>query len=141
MKTLMILLLLAVIGLWWMSRENRDLSRGLGSANLLITLQEKDLSHARDQLSALSENTRRNELAQLALRQQLVAAQQLSQRRNQRMTRLLNENETLRRWYQSLLPDDIARLHARPGFDNPTDYLRWLSESGELPHTGQPAQN
>lgn len=141
MKTLMIFLLLAVIGLWWMSREIRDLSRDLGNANHMIAMQKKDLSSAGGQLRALSENARRNELAQLALRQQLAAAQQLSQRRNQRITRLLNENETLRQWYQSLLPDDIARLHARPGFDNPTDYLRWLSESSELPYTGQPAQN
>ncbi|AJI96223.1 phage lysis regulatory, LysB family protein [Yersinia ruckeri] len=141
MKTLFVLLLLAAIGLWWMSRENSELSHGLSTANQTIATQKKDLSTVRNQLNALAESAKRNELAQVALRQQLVAAQQLDQHRNQRITRLLNENETLRRWYQSLLPDDITRLHTRPGFDNPADYLRWLSEGDKLPDTVQPTQN
>lgn len=141
MKTVMLLLLLAALGLWWMSYENGDLSRRLSAAHQTIAIQEYNLSSAKKQLAALSETAKRNERAQVKLRQQLAAAQRLDHRRTQRITRRLNENEMLRHWYHSLLPDDIARLHARPRFDHPADYLRWMSDGGELPDTGQPTQN
>ena len=92
-------------------------------------------------ISELQASGQRNERAQVVLRQQITAAGQLASRRNQTITRLLNENETLHRWYQSALPDDVVRLHTRPEFTNPGDYLRWLSESQQLPDTGQSPEN
>lgn len=92
-------------------------------------------------ISELQASGQRNERAQVVLRQQITAAGQLASRRNQTITRLLNENETLHRWYQSALPDDVVRLHTRPEFTNPGDYLRWLSESHQLPDTGQSPEN
>lgn len=92
-------------------------------------------------ISELQASGQRNERAQMVLRQRIIAAGQLASRRNQTITRLLNENETLRRWYQSALPDDVVRLHTRPEFTNPGDYLRWLSEGQQLPDTGQSSEN
>lgn len=141
MKTLIILLMVAVVGLWWLTRENRELGQALSDATQTIGTQKNNLSTLNNQLNMVRDNASRSERAQVALRQQLSHAQQLANGKDQKITRLLNENKTLRDWYQSALPDDIARLHTRPAFDTPDAYLRWLSEGGELPDTGNPTEN
>lgn len=141
MKTLIILLMVAVVGLWWLTRENRELGQALSDATQTIGTQKNNLSTLNNQLNMVRDNASRSERAQVVLRQQLSHAQQLANGKDQKITRLLNENKTLRDWYQSALPDDIARLHTRPAFDTPDAYLRWLSEGDELPDTGKPAEN
>ncbi|MBP1005608.1 LysB family phage lysis regulatory protein, partial [Serratia fonticola] len=136
MKTLMILLVVAVVAVWWIGRENRELTRSLSDATETIGKQKKDLQAAQHTLTELEGRTRSNERAQVLLREQRDTAEALASRRNQTITRLLNENEALRRWYQSPLPDDVIRLHRRPRFATPDDYLRWLSEGQQLPDTG-----
>ena len=141
MKTLIILLMVAVVGLWWLTRENRELGQALSDATQTIGTQKNNLSTLNNQLNMVRDNASRSERAQVVLRQQLSHAQQLATGKDQKITRLLNENKALRDWYQSALPDDIARLHTRPAFDTPDAYLRWLSEGDELPDTGKPAEN
>ena len=141
MKTLIILLIVAVVGLWWLTRENRELGQALSDATQTITTQKNGLATLNNQLNVVRDNADRSERAQVVLRQQLSHAQQLATGKDQKITRLLNENKALRDWYQSALPDDIARLHTRPAFDTPDAYLRWLSEGDELPDTGKPAEN
>ena len=141
MKTLIILLMVAVVGLWWLTRENRELGQALSDATQAITTQKNDLATVNNQLNVARDNANRSERAQVVLRQQLSHAQQIANDKDQKITRLLNENKALRDWYQSALPDDIARLHTRPAFDTPDAYLRWMSEGGELPDTGKPAEN
>ncbi|WP_042840572.1 Rz-like lysis system protein LysB, partial [Yersinia aldovae] len=72
-----------------------------------------------------------------ALRQSLSHASSLSLSREQRIQRLLNENKVLRDWFATALPADVIRLHQRPAFANPNDYLRWLSDGEQLPAAGQ----
>ncbi len=141
MKTLIILLVVAVVGLLWLKRENRELGQALSDATQTITTQKNNLATLNNQLNVVRDNADRSERAQMVLRQQLSHAQQLATGKDQKITRLLNENKALRDWYQSALPDDIARLHTRPAFDTPGAYLRWLSEGDELPDTGKPAEN
>lgn len=141
MKTLIILLVVAVVGLLWLKRENRELGQALSDATQTITTQKNNLATLNNQLNVVRDNANRSERAQVVLRQQLSHAQQLATGKDQKITRLLNENKALRDWYQSALPDDIARLHTRPAFDTPDAYLRWLSEGDELPDTGKPAEN
>lgn len=141
MKTLIILLIVAVVGLWWLKRENRELGQALSDATQTIGMQKNDLATLNNQLNVVRDNANRSERAQVALRQKLSHAQKLATGKDQKITRLLNENKALRDWYQSALPDDIARLHTRPAFDTPDAYLRWLSEGDELPDTGRPTEN
>lgn len=131
------LLAVLVITKWQLSRAENTL-----------TLQGITLSQQKDTLLAqsaalgrLQDNARRNEQAQAELRTKLSQAGQLAAGRERTLTRLLNENADLRRWYSANLPDDVKRLHTRPAFDNPDDYLRWLSEGNELPDTGQQPGN
>lgn len=141
MKTLIILLIVAVVGLLWLKRENRELGQALSDATQTITTQKNNFATLNNQLNVVRDNANRSERAQVVLRQQLSHAQQLATGKDQKITRLLNENKALRDWYQSALPDDIARLHTRPAFDTPDAYLRWLSEGDELPDTGKPTEN
>lgn len=137
MKIIITLLVLAVAAVLWVGRENRELTRSLSDATKTLGQQKKDLQATQGALATLQANARNNERAQLLLREQRDTAEALANRRNQTITRLLNENENLRRWYQSPLPDDVIRLHRRPGFATPDDYLRWLSEGQQLPDTGK----
>lgn len=120
----------------------------LTNAETTLSQQAITLSQQKDTLLAqsaaigtLQDNARRNEQAQTELRTKLSQAGQLAASRDKKIMRLLNENADLRRWYGTALPDDLKRLHHRPAFDNPDAYLRWLSESNELPDTGQPPGN
>ncbi|AYN29708.1 LysB family phage lysis regulatory protein [Buttiauxella sp. 3AFRM03] len=140
MKTLMILLLLAVAGLMWMKRENNTLTRSFEKANRVAGEQQTQIIMLRNQLGVAAKLRQRNEQAQVDLRNQLTTANTLAANRGNTVTRLLNENKALREWYESDLPDDIIRLHTRPAFTTTADYLQWLSESGAVSDTGkQPA--
>ncbi|WP_409161201.1 Rz-like lysis system protein LysB [Pectobacterium sp. B2J-2] len=131
------LLAVLVVAKWQLSRAESTLSQ-----QAIALSQQKDTLLAQSAaIGSLQDNARRNEQAQAELRTKLLQAGQLAASRDKTMTRLLNENADLRRWYGTALPDDIKRLHRRPTFDNPDAYLRWLSESNELPDTGQPPGN
>jgi LysB family phage lysis regulatory protein len=141
MKTALIFLLVTLVLLVATLNGLKRANSRLEAANESISTLKRDLKDSGLALDELKASTARNERAQVVLRGQISAAHQLATRRNQTITRLLNENETLRRWYQSALPDDVARLHNRPEFATPDDYLRWLSEGQQLQGTGQPAEN
>ncbi|WP_323667094.1 Rz-like lysis system protein LysB [Pectobacterium punjabense] len=115
--------------------------RSLRQQGITLTQQKDALLAQSAAIGTLQDNARRNEQAQAALRTKLSQAGQLAVSRDNKITRLLNENADLRRWYGAALPDDIKRLHRRPTFDNPDAYLRWLSEGNELPDTGQQPGN
>lgn len=141
MKIIITLLVLAVVAVWWIGRENSELTRSLSDATETIGKQKKALQASQNALTELKTRARSDERAQVLLREQRDTAEALANRRNQTITRLLNENEALRRWYLSPLPDDVIRLHRRPGFATPDDYLRWLSEGQQLPDTGKPTDH
>ncbi|PDM27345.1 protein lysB, partial [Escherichia coli] len=63
----------------------------------------------------------KNELAQVALRQELENAAKREAQREKTITRLLNENEDFRRWYGADLPDAVRRLHQRPACTDASD--------------------
>ncbi|CNF50921.1 Rz-like lysis system protein LysB [Yersinia mollaretii] len=92
------------------------------------------------QLIALALTANANNQAQARLRQQVASTDQLLAQRNSQIKRLYRENETLRRWADAPLPDDIIRLRQRPAFTGAADYRQWLSEGHSLPVSGsQPA--
>lgn len=141
MKTLVAFLVLALVVAGWVKWDNLRLTRALSKSTRTVSQQKNELSAVYQALSELQTTARRNEREQVILRQRITAADLLANRRNNTITRLLNENEVLRRWYQSALPDDVIRLHTRPDFATPDDYLRWLSEGQQLPAARQQPEN
>ena len=81
----------------------------------------------------------KNELAQVALRQELENAAKREAQREKTITRLLNENEDFRRWYGADLPDAVRRLHQRAACTNAAadDCLQRLPEGQPLPDARQ----
>lgn len=134
-KLFLALVLLAVIAL--LKWQVITLGDSLDAAKLENVRVAAALTESRAAIAALQDSALRNEREQVMLRQRIAAADLLATRRNHTITRLLNENEALRRWYQSALPDDVIRLHSRPDFATPDDYLRWLSEGQQLPAARQ----
>lgn len=104
-------------------RENGRISTALTDTRAAITT----LQAAAGQL-AQEEKSLRNDLNN---------AHRLALTREQKIQRLLNENQVLRDWFNTPLPADVARLHQRPSFTRAADYLRWLSDGELVPDPGQ----
>ena len=91
----------------------------------------------KNQLHVAITRADKNELAQVALRQELENAAKREAQREKTITRLLNENEDFRRWYGAGLPDAVRRLHQRPACTDASDCPQRLPESEPLPDAGQ----
>ena len=88
-------------------------------------------------INRLNDDAAVRERQEQSLRTQLSQAGQLARDREYHIQRLLNENQEMRDWYSTRLPDGIGRLHQRPAFASAADYLHWLSGGSELPDTGK----
>lgn len=95
------------------------------------------LTMLKNQLHVALTRADKNELAQVALRQELENAAKREAQREKTITRLLNENEDFRRWYGADLPDAVRRLHQRPACTDASDCPQRLPESESLPDAGQ----
>ncbi|EOC0583447.1 LysB family phage lysis regulatory protein [Cronobacter dublinensis] len=133
MKTLIVLLLLALAGLVWLGRENSTLARSFEKSNRVADGQKRQIEMLKNQLSVADNNER----AQVRLRGQLDAAREAAQRQEQTITRLLNENDEFRRWYRTGLPDAVRRVHQRPACASAGHCLQRLPESQPVPDAGQ----
>ncbi|MCX2866005.1 Rz-like lysis system protein LysB [Kluyvera cryocrescens] len=137
MKTLIVLLVLAVAGMFWMRHENTNLSRSFERANKVAGEQKTTITMLKNQLKTAHRVSGENETAQVLLRGELMDAGARAQRREQTITRLLNENEQLRRWYSADLPDAVRRLHQRAACADAGDCLQRLPEGQPLPDAGK----
>ena len=117
-------LVLAVLGLLWLRHENGNLSRSFETANRVASEQKTTIGMLKNQLSVAGQLARRNESAHVALREQPI-------------TRLLNENEAFRRWYNAALPDVVRRLHTRAACASAGDCGQRMPEGEPLPDAGK----
>ncbi|MFJ5493770.1 Rz-like lysis system protein LysB [Pectobacterium carotovorum] len=140
-RVILVVAALFIVLLYVTKRQLSDAETLISEQSATLVKQSLELLVRDGVIDELQSSAIRNEQAQAELRTKLSQAGQLAAGRERTLTRLLNENADLRRWYSANLPDDLKRLHHRPAFDNPDDYLRWLSESNELPDTGQPPGN
>ncbi|MDI7687836.1 Rz-like lysis system protein LysB [Cronobacter malonaticus] len=137
MKTLIVLLLLALAGLVWLGRENSTLARSFEKSNRVADGQKRQIEMLKNQLSVAVSVADNNERAQVKLRGQLDAAREAAQRQEQTITRLLNENDEFRRWYRTDLPDAVRRVHQRPACASAGHCLQRLPESQPVPDARQ----
>lgn len=133
MKLMLFLLVALMAFVLWQRHENGNLMRSFEQANKVATEQKTALGMLKNQLSVLQGIARRNETAQVSLRGELLAAGAIAVRREETITRLINENETLRRWYSAELPDVVRRLHTRAGCASAGHCLQRLPEGELLP--------
>lgn len=140
MKTLIALLVLALLGLLWLRHENGNLRSSFDRANGVATQQKNTISMLKNQLSVSNARADKNERAQVQLRERLNAAGEREAQREKTITRLLNENEAFRRWYRADLPDAVRRLHTRTACASAGSCLQRVPESEPLPDAGQRAE-
>ncbi|MGE4800088.1 Rz-like lysis system protein LysB [Yersinia hibernica] len=131
------LLLIWVLMMGLLAWHAHSLKKELDSAKLVIGTLSAGIESRDNAITRLQDEARQQSENELALRQSLSHASTLSLSREQRIQRLLNENKALRDWFATALPADVIRLHQRPAFASPNDYLRWLSNGEQLPVTGQ----
>lgn len=137
MKVLIILLAGLLGGVLWLRHDNANLSRSFEKANRVATEQKTTIGMLKNQLSVSQRIARTNEAGQVRLADELTAAGELATRREQTITRLLNENEELRRWYRADLPDAVRRLHSRAACASAGHCLQRLPDSEPLPDAGK----
>jgi LysB family phage lysis regulatory protein len=129
MKLMLFLLAALIAVVLWQRHENGNLTRSFDRANKVATEQKTAIAMLKNQLSVSQGIARRNETAQVSLRGELLAAGAMAVRREETITRLINENETLRRWYSAELPDVVRRLHTRAACASAGHCLQRLHES------------
>ncbi|EJC0563298.1 LysB family phage lysis regulatory protein [Enterobacter cloacae] len=137
MKVLLFLLAALMAVVLWQRHENSNLMRSFERANKVAGEQKNVIWMLKNQLSVSQGIARKNETAQVTLRDELIAAGAMAVRREETITRLMNENETLRRWYSDKLPDVVRRLHTRAGCASAGHCLQRVSEGELLPDAGQ----
>lgn len=137
MKVMLFLLAALMAVVLWLRNENGNLSRSFERANKVATKQKNVIGMLQNQLSVSRRIAGTNETAQVSLRGELLAAGAMAVRREQTITRLINENETLRRWYSDELPDVVRRLHTRAGCASAGHCLQRLPEGELLPDAGK----
>lgn len=133
---LLLIALLALSGVSWYSHR---LAAELQSAQQIIGTLSAGIESRDAAISRLQSESAAREKSELALRVSLGEAGTAARVREMKIQRLISENETLRHWINTALPDAVIRLQQRPAFASASDYLRWLSEGNKLPVSGQPA--
>ncbi|CNI77488.1 TPA: LysB family phage lysis regulatory protein [Yersinia enterocolitica] len=134
---ILILLWVWVLMMGLLAWHAHSLKKELDSAKTEISTLSAGIESRDNVITRLQDEARQQADNERALRQSLSHASTLSLSREQKIQRLLNENKVLRDWFTTALPADVIRLHQRPAFANPNDYLRWLSDSEQLPAAGQ----
>lgn len=137
MKMMLFFLTALMAVVLWQRHENGNLTRSFEQANKVATEQKNVIGMLKNQLSVSQGIARKNETAQVTLRGELIAAGAMAVRREETITRLINENETLRRWYSAELPDVVRRLHIRAGCASAGHCLQRLPEGELLPDAGK----
>ncbi|MGQ2369709.1 Rz-like lysis system protein LysB [Citrobacter braakii] len=137
MKVLMILLAGLLVVVLWLRHDNVNLSRSFEKTNRVASEQKMTIGILKNQLAVSQRIARANEDAQVRLGDELAVAGEQSARREETITRLMNENETLRRWYSDKLPDPVRRLHIRTGCSSAARCLQRLPEGEPLPDAGK----
>ena len=137
MKVMLFLLVALMAVVLWQRHENGNLTRSFERANRVATEQKTAIGMLKNQLSVSQGIARRNETAQVSLRGELLAAGAMAVRREETITRLINENETLRRWYSDKLPDVVRRLHTRTACASAGDCGQRMPEGEPLPDAGK----
>jgi LysB family phage lysis regulatory protein len=136
-RTAALLLVLALTVAGWLKWQVVALGDRLGAAKLENGRISTALSDTRTAITTLQAEAGQLAQEEKSLRNDLNNAHRLALSREQKIQRLLNENQILRDWFNTPLPADVVRLHQRPGFTGAANYLRWLSGGEPVPDTGK----
>ncbi|WP_245000565.1 Rz-like lysis system protein LysB [Enterobacter cancerogenus] len=141
MRIRLLMLAALVVIILWFRHDNQNLSRSLAKTNQIAREQKSAINALNHQLNVARQLVRENENAQVRLRDELAVAGETLTRREVAIGKLINENETLRRWYTAQLPDAVRRLHVRAACASAAHCLPRLPEGEPLPDAGKRARH
>lgn len=109
-----------------LEEKNQEQSQKIGELKGTITTNNKTIE-------TLKQKNSQNQDSLILLRQKNEQSQTLIDEQSKQLARLKNENEQLKLWANTTLPDDVIRLYNRPyTIKGSEHYRKFLSESGTV---------
>lgn len=133
MKSIIVMVLFFLGIVLWQSGNLHNAYQKIHAHEAVIETQGKKLSQKNSQLIALNILTQTSSQAQTQLYAAAERNGQLLRDRQRKIEELKRENEDLRRWSDTALPDPVVRLRQRPALAGGESYREWLSENHPLP--------
>ncbi len=114
------------------SKDNQALKDEVSSAKQAVTSQAKVLDIYRERSGYNAELAATQQQTITAINHQLDS-------RWQQMKQLERENEKLRMWAVTALPEPVMRMRQRPAIIGAAAYRDWLSSSNAVPAISEPS--
>jgi len=133
MRTLVIIGLALLAALGVQSFRLNTAHHKIDTQQTTIADQGKKLMQKNGQLIALNILTQTSSRAQTQLYAAVEQNGTLLRDRQRKIEELKRDNETLRRWADTGLPDAVVRLRQRPALAGGESYRQWLSQNHPLP--------
>ncbi|EOI1394954.1 TPA: Rz-like lysis system protein LysB [Citrobacter freundii] len=132
-RLLLVVLALLLAALGWLSWRLNNATHTIETQGAALKSKTQELTKKNGQLIGLSTLTETNSRELIRLYAAAEQTTALLRGRQRRIEELKRENEDLRRWADTLLPDDIIRLRERPALAGGAAYREWLSQSDAVP--------
>lgn len=115
-----------------------DAQQQLGSQAEDLTQARADLAGRDALLGHYRQQSQRNAALATSQAAELANLTTALQARSLRLKQLERDNDTLRDWAATALPEPVIRLHQHPAITGAAAYRAWLSASGAVPVAGKP---
>ncbi|WP_206403601.1 Rz-like lysis system protein LysB [Erwinia billingiae] len=122
-----------VTALGWQSWRLNNASQTIETQVAELSSKKKALTQKNSQLIALNILTQTSSQAQTQLYAAAEKNNILLRDRQRLIEELKRENDELRSWADSPLPDAVIRLRARPAIAGGESYREWLSQNHPVP--------
>lgn len=133
MRPIVLIMSLLFVALGWQSWRLNNASYTIESQGKELNSKKQALTQKNSQLIALNILTQTSSQAQTQLYAAAEKNNTLLRDRQRRIEELKRENDELRIWADSLLPDAVVRLRARPAIAGGESYREWLSQNHPVP--------
>lgn len=88
-------------------------------------------------LSRYRQQSLKNAELTISQQQTITSINNQLQNTGLQMRKLEQNNETIRQWAGTRLPDPVMRMHQRPALSGAAGYRKWLSSRDAVPAAGQ----
>ncbi|QEW34438.1 LysB family phage lysis regulatory protein [Erwinia billingiae] len=133
MRPIVMIMTLLIAALGWQSWRLNNASHTIETQDKELNSKKQALTQKNSQLIALNILTQTSSQAQTQLYAAAETNNTLLRDRQRRIEELKRENEELRIWANSRLPDAVVRLRKRPAIAGGESYREWLSQNHPVP--------
>lgn len=124
----------AAVGLF--AYQNQGLRADKKLLDTQLTDANTKVKAQAEAITTLETAAKANEKAHTTLLAKISTTKNLLTKHEQTIRTLEQQNEALKTWSNTRLPDPVIRLRQRPALTGSENYQSWLSERDALPITG-----